>query len=285
MEILWEHRGVFVPPNKGTYFFTKHYGMGLPWYEGFFSGSASRITGEVCEGYLASPEALARIREYRPDMRIICCLRNPYERAISSWRFFARNGEDQPTLVAQAERNPDVFEFGYYATQLQVVLSLFPRDQILVILFEELTTAPEKVAQRVYEFIGADPQFVPQCLRQRVNPSGRPRSRRLAHIVHVLHMRAWGSSRLTAKVVGSVKRIGLIRRAIRKLLYDERPHSGKWPDLMAEFPQEVIKRYEQEISSLEQMLQRNLSSWRAPIGVDDDATYSLSQRRTVGLGD
>lgn len=30
----------------------------------------------------------------------------------------------QPTLAAQAERNPEVFDCGYYATQLQVARSL-----------------------------------------------------------------------------------------------------------------------------------------------------------------
>jgi Sulfotransferase domain len=265
MEILWEHPGVFVPPNKATYFFTRYYGLGLPWYEGFYSRTTGpRVLGEVCEVYMPSPEALARIKAYRPDMRLICCLRNPYERAVSAWRFFARNGQDQPTLVAQADLNPDVFEFGYYATQLRVVRSLFPERQILVIFFDEVISAPEKVARRVYEFIGADPKFQPPSLHRRLNASGRPRSRVLARLVHQLHLYAWGSNRTVANVIGRVKRIPRLRRAVRAALYDERPRRENWRDLISEFPSHVVARYEEEITALERMLNRDLSHWRSP---------------------
>jgi hypothetical protein len=86
-------------------------------------------------------------------------------------------------------------------------------------------------------------------------------------------------------VVGRVKRFAPLRRAIRGLLYDERPHSGSWQDLLSEFPPEIITRYEQEISSLEQLLGRSLFSWRAGVEVDRDSTCIPPQRRIVGLGD
>jgi hypothetical protein len=147
---------VFVPPNKGTAFFTRFYGQGLGWYERFFARATDRqVVGEICEEYLSSPEALARIREYRPDMRLICCLRNPYERAISAWRFYGRNGCQEDTLAAQAERNPQVFFYGYYGSQLHFVRSLFRDDQILVFLFEELGGAVERLASPVFRVSGA----------------------------------------------------------------------------------------------------------------------------------
>lgn len=150
MEILWEHPEVFVPPNKGTRFFNRHYDKGPSWYEEFFSKGCRRyVSGEVCEDYLTDPEALARIKEYRPEMRLICCLRNPYERAISSWRFFVRNGLGKPTLAAQAARSPELFLNGYYHTQLEVVRSLFSPEQLLVLLYDGLLAAPEITARQV----------------------------------------------------------------------------------------------------------------------------------------
>ena len=265
MEILREHPGVFVPPNKGTAFFTRFYAQGIDWYERFFAGATrEQVVGEICEEYLSSPEALRRIREYRPGMRLICCLRNPYERAISAWRFYGRNGCQQPTLVAQAERNPQVFFYGYYGTQLQAMRSLFPDDQILIFLFEELSSDARGVARRLYEFIGANPEFAPHSLHQRVNVNGRARWRALALIVHKIQVRTWGPSRMFSNLVGYLKSVRPLRRAVRAILYDERERWSDWRAQLAEFPDHIVARYEREISTLERILDRDLSGWRAP---------------------
>jgi len=265
MEILREHPGVFVPSNKGTAFFTRFYGKGSAWYEQFFGAAvAGQVAGEICEEYLSSPEALRRIRDYRPDMRLICCLRNPYERAISAWRFYGRNGCQEPTLVGQAMVNPQVFFYGFYATQLQAVRSLFPEDQLLVLLFEELSSDPLGVARRLYQFIGVDRAFLPRSLHERVNVCGRPRWPLLARMVHRIHERTWGPSRSLSNLVGRLKSVRPVRRAVRAILYDERERPADWRRLFSEFPDYIVTRYEQEISILEELLDRDLSAWRAP---------------------
>jgi Sulfotransferase domain len=254
-----------MPANKGTVYFTRFFYRGVEWFEEFFHKAApGQVVGEICEEYLSSPQAIQRIRDYRPDMRLICCLRNPYERAISSWRFYGRNGCQEPTLVAQAAVNPHVFFYGFYATQLQVVQSLFPPDQLLIFLFEELALDPHGVARRLYEFIGVDPNFSPRSLNERVNVNGRPRWRLLAKTVHKIHERSWGPSRIISNLVGGLKRVRVVRQTVRAILYDESERSGDWRRSFSEFPEHIVARYEQEISDLERMLGRDLSGWRAP---------------------
>lgn len=277
-EILREHPAVFIPRNKGTFFFSKFHFMGLPWYEEFFPRTARGAVGEICEDYLASPEALARIKAYRPNIRLVCCLRNPYERAISAWRFFARNGLDQPTLVAQAKCNPDLFEHGYYATHLLTLRSHFSEDQILTFYFEELLRSPGAVARRTYEFLGVDPEFVPPSLNLRINASARPRSRLLARLVHDIHIRSWGASRHVSNAVGRIKRLPVLHRLVTAALYDENSQSGDWRELLAEFPQRIIERYEEELSALERLSGRDLSQWHV------DRTAQQLGMRTARTG-
>ena len=277
LEILREHPGVFMPANKGTVYFTRFYYRGVAWFEEFFRKAApGQVVGEICEEYLSSPEAIQRIRDYRPDMRLICCLRNPYERAVSAWRFYGRNGCQEPTLVRQAEVNPHVFFYGFYATQLEAVLSLFPREQLLIFLFEELASDPRGVARRLYEFIGVDPDFSPRSLNERVNVNGRPRWRLLAKIVHKIHERSWGPSRIVSNLVGRLKRVRVVRQTVRAILYDESERSGDWRGSFAEFPPHIVTRYEQEITGLERMLVRDLSAWRAPSSVQARAAHAAS---------
>jgi hypothetical protein len=223
-----------------------------------------RAVGEVCEDYLCSADALRRIRAYRADIKLICCLRNPYERALSAWRFFGRNGLAEPTLAAQAECQPDVFYQGYYATHMQLIRSLFPENQVLVYLFEDLVASPEEVVRRLYEFVGVDGKFVPPSLRRRVNVNARARSMMLARFVHNVHVRAWSSSRWLSNAVGRLKRFRPLRRLVTAMLYDERPPFADWVAHLPDFPDEVVLRFEHEITALEVLLKQDLSKWHAP---------------------
>jgi len=263
-EILREHPQVFVPSNKTTFFFSDYYAQGIDWYEKFFSGDLhQRAAGEVCHDYLASPEALRRIQKYRSDMRLVCCLRNPYSRALSSWRFFGRNGMDEPTLAAQGEHNPSVFDQGNYATQLALVNSLFPRRQLLIFFFEEMVSAPESIVRRLYEFIGVDARFVPPSLYRRVNVNAKPRSRPLARMVQYIHEQSWKRSRNLSNLIGGLKRVPPLRRFVRYALYKEPQSSTDWREYLWQFPEHVILRYEDEISALEKVLGRDLTEWHA----------------------
>lgn len=263
-EILREHPQVFVPSNKATFFFTDHYAEGTGWYDKFFSGATQeRAIGEVCHDYLASPAALSRIRDYRPETRLICCLRNPYSRALSSWRFFGRNGMDQPTLALQGEVTPSVFEEGNYATHIAGVHSLFPSDQLLVFFFEDIENSPAAVVKRLYAFIGVDADFVPPSLHKRVNVNAKPRSRPLARLVQNIHALSWRRSRVLSNFIGRLKRISPLRRFVRYALYKEPRASTDWREHLWEFPDAVVTRYEREISYLETMLGRDLARWRA----------------------
>jgi len=260
-EILREHPDVFVPPNKGTFFFSRHYGLGAAWYERFFDNIGQQVGGEICEDYLQNPQVFARIREYAPDMRLICCLRNPYERAISAWRFFARNGAGEDSLLAQSRRFPAVIAGGDYASHLRVAHEHFARAQILTFFFEDIASDPHAVARRLYGFIGVDPDFVPKSLRRRINGNGQPRSALLARLVHDMHEHSWGTSRVLSNAIGRIKRVRPLRRLVQAALYSEHEQTQGWKELLFEFPSEVINRYEREITELERMLGQSLGSW------------------------
>lgn len=260
-EILREHPSVFVPWAKGTFFFNAFHQHGSAWYERFFAEAApGQIVGEVCHDYLSDPLALARIRDYRPEMRIICCLRCPYERAISSWRFSERNGESFSTLAEYARRWPGAFDEGYYATHLSNVLANFPHEQVLIFFFGELAVEPAKVVRRVYEFIGVDENFSPSSMYKLINGAAAPRWRMAARAVAQLddYARRHGM----ATQVGKLKRIKWLRQAVRRTLYKNLAGTRDWQAQAHEFPQHVVERYEREIGELERMCGDDLSKWR-----------------------
>ena len=267
-EVLREHPRVFVPLNKGTFYFSHFYACGREWYEGFFRTSRTCfVAGEVCEDYLSNQDALRRIKEYRDDMRLVCCLRNPYERAISAWRFLNRNGIETCSLADQGASRPEIFSMGNYGSQLEFLFTLFDQEQVLPIIFDDVLAAPREVVKRLYAFLGVDDQFEPQCASRVSNANGRPRVRSVARVVNRIHMLSWGPSRVLSNFFGRIKGIRWVRATVRKILYDERRVSEDWARRVEEFPSEVIVRYEEEITKLEVLLGRRLDHWRAPAAV------------------
>ena len=50
-------------------------------------------------------------------------------------------------------------------------LELFPRENLLVLVFEELLSAPETFYQRVFEFLGVDADFTSEDFDEAFNPT------------------------------------------------------------------------------------------------------------------
>lgn len=264
-EVLREHPEVVMPRNKGTFFFNRNFDRGVDWYESFFRyGQVGQVGGEVCEDYLCDVDAMERIFEYRRDMRLICCFRNPYERALSHWRFFGRNGLAESTLIEQGRRRPDLYYLGYYATQLRALWGRFSKEHVLVYLYEDLVSDPEKIVSSIYKFIAVDQRFLPRSTKILVNAGAEPRVKLVARMVHELHMRSWGESRFISNLTGSVKRVQPLRGVVKALLYKRPVKSAGWRDSLAIFPSDILARYEQEILELEDLLGRDLSHWHAP---------------------
>lgn len=141
--------------------------------------------GEASTPYLVAPEAPARIRRAYPDAKIIMVLRNPAERAYSLYRFLCVIGAEWATTFEKAlslepERMADerfmrenrlwyglfqYFNSGLYSAQVARYLEAFPREQVEIILYDDLQADSLGTVQRVYRFLGVDGGFIPRVGR------------------------------------------------------------------------------------------------------------------------
>jgi len=148
----------------------------------FAEAENQKAIGEASVNYLISPESATRIAELYPEAKIIIILRQPVERAFSLYKFMCKLGVEwiapfEKALGVENERYNDnlfkhnnpfyyygylYFHSGLYAAQIERYLSPFPREQIHIILFEELKNSPVETTQRVYDFLGVKKDFVPK---------------------------------------------------------------------------------------------------------------------------
>jgi hypothetical protein len=153
-------------------------------YEQLFEGAgAAQAVGEVSPLYLESPQAADRIREPLPDVKIMCCIRHPVDRAYSDYQMYLRDrnldldaGRDFSPDSSWARPDSHWMRIGRYHEQLSRYYRAFPRNQIDVFLFEDLKRDPIGLMQRLYASLGVDPTFRPD-LETPHNIGGMPASK------------------------------------------------------------------------------------------------------------
>ena len=172
-ECLLHHPGVFIPENPGReiHFFSRYYDKGLDWYASLFSGVGNdKKKGDVSPSYFAW-DCASKIRACMPDVKIIAIVRNPLERAYSTYnrRKFDRGKVSFEEAIEEDEF--DYLERGLYWRNLQQYLKEFNKEQILVKLTEDLSEDPVGFLRDIYNFIGVDDSFVPSHAYHRINSS------------------------------------------------------------------------------------------------------------------
>jgi hypothetical protein len=134
----------------------------------FDPAEPGRLRGEATPTYCWWPSAAARIRDYNPAMRWILLLRDPAERAYSQWNmrrtretglasFDAAIDEELRRGAATPVRQPagtNYLSRGFYATQVNRLLALFPREQILLLRSDRFRADPAGTLREVHAFLG-----------------------------------------------------------------------------------------------------------------------------------
>ena len=197
---LQTHPCIKAATTTDTHFFEKKFNKGLTWYRGHFPTSIERytmqhlrrqafLTGEASSSYLFYPHAPKRVAQTVPRVKLIVLLRNPVDRAYSQYfhaielghetSSFAEAIQDEEERTAQERAKilqdenyySDTYTHrsylsrGKYAEQLQAWLSLFPREQLLILKSEEFYADPVTAFKRVAAFLHL-PETEPQLRKQ-----------------------------------------------------------------------------------------------------------------------
>lgn len=274
---LGQHPQVYVGPNKETNFFAfeghkvDFRGPGdeefcrstittLSAYEEQFGAVTDEVAiGEVSPWYLYSGRAAENIRRRIPDAKLIVVLRNPVDRAFSSYLHVVRDGREDLTfeegLLAEKRRISEGWEFiwhyrraGLYASQVGKFLDLFPREQIRFYLYDDLSADPAHFVEDVCEFLGVASDFVIDTSLKH-NATGVPKNQLLSRLVLQPNplksaVKAVTPDRLRYNVGQRIK-----QRLIRR------------PSLSKETREGLIDGYRADILVLQDLIRKDLNHW------------------------
>lgn len=163
---LLHHPEIAMSTIKETNYFVaeKNWSRGQSWYDSLFVANAP-VTGEVSPAYAKHdifPDVPARIAAFQPSTQIVFLARDPVKRFVSHYRHARVLGHTDvaPENLLSSRNGQHMLETSRYAAQLSRYLLHFPREQILVLDFEELATDPQQTLDRVSNFLGVSSHSV-----------------------------------------------------------------------------------------------------------------------------
>jgi hypothetical protein len=252
-EVLIRHEQVFMPDAKDLYFFDRYYDRGVSWYATQFkdAGPGHQVVGEVCQDYLFHPQAAERIEESLGDgVRLMVTLRDPVERAFSSYLYMLKQGENPGSFLEAVRSRPELLEHGRYATNLQRYFDTFGEENVFVAVFDDLAADPQQFIDRLLAWLQLEPMVLSDDLLEARLPAGKARSAALARAAR--RAADFVREHDGANLVGRVKRSSIIQRT----LY--RPLASDKPTMTAEEREAVLVPLTPEIERLDGHLGLNL---------------------------
>lgn len=234
----------------------------LPAYQQQFQPSAAQIAiGEVSPIYLYDAGAVSRIQRAIPEVKLVAILRDPVQRAYSNFLHHIRDNLETCTDFLQAveQENHRIannwwwgFHYtraGFYYEQLQRYFNCFPSSQIQIYLYEDLSKQRfNATLQHLCQFLEIDPSFTPD-LSMRRNVTGVPKSRMLHHFLSETH-----------PIKDLLK--PLFPKKFRQQLGNHfKNRNLAKPELTPEARQKLLPYFHDDILKLQDLIQRDLSTW------------------------
>ena len=273
---LSEHPDVFMAPMKETEFwkFTDAE-QRLDEYAAHFRGARNeRAIGEFSVRYLSLPHVPERVHRVLPRIRLIVALRNPIDQVYSNYWHLQRQNFNlhDPKLAPQSieealEKHRDfLLAPARYAEHLERWYRHFAREQLLVILFDDIQSRPADVLHQLFAFLGVNPDFQPPSIAQTgtaVRQGTSPRSGKAAE----LHSRIYQA--LVENIYAPLKRMLGTRTAsqikdvlrIRPIMESLFMRKG-YPPMSANVRELLAKEFAPEIERLAELTGLNLDSWK-----------------------
>ena len=244
-------------------------------YKAWFAGAApEHIVGDVSPAYLWSKHAAELIAQARPEARIIAFLREPasFLRSLHmQWlqSYCEVEGDFQKALALEEPRRrgenmpldtywPNVLfysEHVRYVEQLRRFHERFPRERVLVLVYDDFKDDNEATVRSVFRFL--EVEEIPIRVRW-AKPTVRVRTPRLYSVLRRLTVADHGVFAALNKSIKALTpmraRQGLLHTVRKRFVYAE-PGA---PD--EAFMAELRQRLKPEVVALSEYLDRDLVS-------------------------
>ena len=234
--------------------------------------------GEASVWYLYSNSAVKNIFEFNPDSKIIIMLRDPVNmvQSLHSQLLFTldEDVEDFESAwnlqhqrldginIPKTCREPSILQYrkiGSYSSQLKRVFSIFPRNQIKVILFDDFVNNTKKVYDSTLNFL--EVSSFPKTDFPKINENKVYRFNFLARITNRHPSWAYKLTKFLRNKFG-IQRLGIQKYILDNLTNYFNLRQVKRFKLPDNTRKMLLNEFYEDISETEEILNVDLSKWK-----------------------
>lgn len=276
---LSQHPDICAPMSVKDYaFFTRpeYFNKGISHINSFYEDDyqKQKIVLQGSVHYIFFEKSIQRIYEQQPNAKFILALRDPVDRAMSAYRYakkfnyecesFKRAIELEENRLHKSDirtKSECTYLYhGLYYQQIKQFLKYFDRSQLYVCFYEDIKSNPKDVIKKLFEFLEIDLRYNPEL--KTMNRTGEVKNKAFQKV-------AFGNHPVRNFVV---------RKFLRKLIPEKTRTNLRWKviDMNTNSSQnssaDIITSpktleylsvfYKEDITKLEQLLDKDLSHWK-----------------------
>lgn len=212
------------------------------------------LAGEASPSYLYDSEAPKRIRTLVPNVSLIAILRDPVQRAYSNYLHAVRSGRESHSFADALEMESDRIQNGapnmlhyrskgLYGRQIARYVQHFGRDQLLVLLSEDLWENRLSTLQSILNFLDVDSDVTLDASEHH-GASGVPKSDFLRSLYQSKGVRE--------------KLKAILPRSVRATLRDTFLHR---PQMDEKTARQLRESYREDLERLQELIEQDVSDW------------------------
>jgi len=232
-----------------------------------------KIVGGALAESMYFPYVAERLFALNQQMKILAILRNPIDRAYSSYWYNRRNGwelcqtfeealkkessRSQGTLLEQCTLT--YLRHGHYYEQLRRYEKIFGFDNMYITFTDDLQGSPEKTIRNILIWLGTEPDCSMIDFSRRSNEASMPR---YPWLQHILMSPDSLYRRLARKMIPLSLQKPIMRHFVFKLTEEKNLQPFRYPPMHPDTHKQLIDYYTPHNRELSKMVGRNLSHWQ-----------------------
>lgn len=243
------HPEVCFCDEKEPHFFVRNpdWKEKLESYHELYKPRPGQLTGEASTSYSflgEYPDVAERLFEYNPAMKLLFMVRHPIDRIKSHYAHRLMHGiAELDPETELAVRKEEYLNRSRYGHTVEKFLSVFPREQLLILYFDDYTQSPQATMEKVFAFLGLEPTSTLVSARNSSTGSNRGK---LSPVYYLDKALAYSPPPL--------------RRFLSRYISVKLPNK---PSFSADLEQSLYRELEADIALFEKLSGREMPAWRA----------------------
>ncbi|MFW5720771.1 MAG: sulfotransferase domain-containing protein [Bacteroidota bacterium] len=229
-------------------------------YLKLFKGATNeKIIGEATTDYLYFYQAAKDIKNMNPHAKILISLRNPVERAYSAYYHQVNKKLEtlsfKQALVQEENRIKDNYSYiwrykqvGLYYKQVKYYLDVFGKENVKIILFDDIKNDIKSVIQDILQFLEVDTNL-------KIRTSEKHRA------TGVYRFKKFNDLLFKQSFIRRILQMVLTQKARNRLLLKLINLNLKKPEMDPSTRKYLVDYFREDIHKTEKLINRNLEHW------------------------